>query len=334
MTTLIITGRDDVHADAVIPLLEDADSTRPIIRLNTEDLATNTQFTMTSGAWDGDFTFADAGRSLRLSDVRSVWYRKPSPVRAPLEISSQPAAAFTISEYGEWLRSLYDLLTDRFWVSGYWNIRRAGQKLANLRLAASLGLTTPDTLVTNRVGEALAFAERCNWKVLVKPFALESFKLDQTDSVSWDVFASTFNREVFTAMGDAIRFAPTMLQEYIPKDIELRITVVGRKVFCTAIESQAHPLAVEDWRAVDVESLAHHAHPLPAELETKLLAFNHAYGLEFSTFDIIIDTAGRYVWLECNPNGQWRWIETLTGQPIAAAIADLLHNPSTRALRP
>lgn len=332
MTTLIITGRDDVHADAVIPLLETKDSSRTVIRLNTEDLATTAQFSLTSGAWDGDFALSDARRSFRLSDIRTVWYRKPSPVRASSTIRSEPAAAFAISEYGAWLRSVYDLLAGRFWVSGYWNIRQAGQKLPNLRLAASLGLTTPHTLVTNRVEEARSFAERCNWNVLVKPFALESFKLDRADAVSWDVFASTFNREAFESMGDTIRFAPTMLQEYVPKDIELRVTVVGREVFCTAIESQSHPQAVEDWRAVDVELLAHHPFPLPDELKAKLLAFNRAYGLEFSTFDIIIDKEGRYVWLECNPNGQWRWIETLTGQPIAAAIAHLLHDPANRAL--
>ncbi|MGH3845933.1 MAG: hypothetical protein ACRDS0_31615, partial [Pseudonocardiaceae bacterium] len=34
-----------------------------------------------------------------------------------------------------------------------------------------------------------------------------------------------------------------------------------------------------------------------------------------------ITTAGK---LECNPNGQWLWLEHEVGLPIAAALADLL----------
>ncbi|MEU9831686.1 hypothetical protein AB0D67_09090 [Streptosporangium sp. NPDC048047] len=30
------------------------------------------------------------------------------------------------------------------------------------------------------------------------------------------------------------------------------------------------------------------------------------------------------VFLECNPNGQWGWLEDATGLPIAAALAGLL----------
>ena len=34
--------------------------------------------------------------------------------------------------------------------------------------------------------------------------------------------------------------------------------------------------------------------------------------------------SGEHVFLECNPNGQWLWIELATGMPISAAIADEL----------
>lgn len=30
--------------------------------------------------------------------------------------------------------------------------------------------------------------------------------------------------------------------------------------------------------------------------------------------------------LECNPNGQWAWLEDVADLPITAAIADLLEN--------
>jgi len=34
---------------------------------------------------------------------------------------------------------------------------------------------------------------------------------------------------------------------------------------------------------------------------------------------------GNYYFLECNPNGQWLWIEEDIGLPISKAIADYLN---------
>jgi hypothetical protein len=33
-----------------------------------------------------------------------------------------------------------------------------------------------------------------------------------------------------------------------------------------------------------------------------------------------------WCFLECNPNGQWAWLEETAGLPIASALADLLEN--------
>lgn len=36
------------------------------------------------------------------------------------------------------------------------------------------------------------------------------------------------------------------------------------------------------------------------------------------------DEDGRYIFLELNPNGQWAWIEELTGLPISDTLIDLM----------
>lgn len=46
--------------------------------------------------------------------------------------------------------------------------------------------------------------------------------------------------------------------------------------------------------------------------------------LNFGCFDFIVTPEGEYVFLECNPNGQWLWIEEETGMKISEAIADAL----------
>ena len=46
-----------------------------------------------------------------------------------------------------------------------------------------------------------------------------------------------------------------------------------------------------------------------------------AFGLNFGCFDVLVTKAGTPVFLECNPNGQWLWVEQMTGLPIAETVA-------------
>ena len=57
---------------------------------------------------------------------------------------------------------------------------------------------------------------------------------------------------------------------------------------------------------------------------TRFLQLMH---LNFGAFDFIVTPSGEYVFLECNPNGQWLWVELETGMKISEAIADFLQNP-------
>jgi glutathione synthase/RimK-type ligase-like ATP-grasp enzyme len=43
--------------------------------------------------------------------------------------------------------------------------------------------------------------------------------------------------------------------------------------------------------------------------------------LNFGCFDFIVTPEGEYVFLECNPNGQWLWIEMETGYDISKIMA-------------
>lgn len=55
-----------------------------------------------------------------------------------------------------------------------------------------------------------------------------------------------------------------------------------------------------------------------------------AFELNFACFDIAVTKTNEAVFFECNPNGQWLWVENLTGLPIGKAIADELLNESVR----
>ena len=50
----------------------------------------------------------------------------------------------------------------------------------------------------------------------------------------------------------------------------------------------------------------------------------HELNLVFGTIDLKITTGGEYVFLEVNPQGQFLYVEILTGMPITSAVAKLL----------
>ena len=82
---------------------------------------------------------------------------------------------------------------------------------------------------------------------------------------------------------------------------------------------QLESLACFFGRGEIVPQFAHHAGEFG-----DLLGIGFRERLGFGAIDLIQDRDGAHWFLEINPNGQWAWIETRTGQPIATAIVDWL----------
>lgn len=323
---LVITSKNDTHADFVT--LEIREMGGDIIRLNTEDLAFNSEFSLgktnLSSVWDLSWFIKDSQKTIRGDSFDTIWYRKPKPVEVSAGIEEEHAKAFVKEEYDYFLRSFYCLNSHKRWINPYWKMKQASQKLPNLELAESLGLIIPKTLVTNNPLRAKEFGELCNWNLIVKTFLFSGFVVNETEA--WHCFAKRVDQAGFERFSQGISLAPTLLQEYIEKFIELRVTIIGEEVFTAAIHSQDIEKTREDWRTVNSYNIKHTVYDLPLEIAEKLLAFNRHYSLVFSTFDLILTPNGKYYFLECNPNGQWYWIERLTKLPMAQSMAKLLLN--------
>ena len=79
-----------------------------------------------------------------------------------------------------------------------------------------------------------------------------------------------------------------------------------------------------DWRQGYDHGLRYEPYDLPNDISEKCIKFLERMRLNFGAFDFIVTPSGEYVFLECNPNGQWLWIEMETGLKISEAIADTL----------
>ena len=106
----------------------------------------------------------------------------------------------------------------------------AQRKVHQLRLARLVGLTVPDTLVTNDPVEAEAFLARHGPDNTVR----KAFRnLQQAPRATAVVGASRARAD------RSVRYAPVILQRFVPAVVDLRITVVDGEVFVTEIRSDA-----------------------------------------------------------------------------------------------
>jgi glutathione synthase/RimK-type ligase-like ATP-grasp enzyme len=111
-----------------------------------------------------------------------------------------------------------------------------------------------------------------------------------------------------------------------PKAFEVRVTVVGKRLFPVAIEAGTEA-AREDWRN-DIDGLTYWIVDVPPPVEVAVSAYMKAFGLHYAAFDFVVTTDGQWVFLEANPGGQYGWLQAATGLPISTAVADLLEKGS------
>jgi glutathione synthase/RimK-type ligase-like ATP-grasp enzyme len=120
---------------------------------------------------------------------------------------------------------------------------------------------------------------------------------------------------------ESARWSPAIYQALVPKHFDLRVTIVGRKIFAAAIDSQSDPAASLDWRQTNNQQLPHHRVTIPDEIAVKLLSMMDSLRLTFGAFDMILTPSGEYVFLEVNPSGQWLWIDDMLEYGISDAVA-------------
>lgn len=317
-TIVVVTNKYDATADLVIAKLNDA--SEKIIRLNTEDFPMKIRFVFNSEKGQMEF-YLPQERVIEVSRVKSVWYRKPAPHNIDSEVNEGPIKKFAQRETESIMRAFYECF-DGFWMSHPLRIRAASQKVYQLQLARRLSFSIPVTLVTNDPKRAREFCIRFKENgVIVKPL---SYPIVDADTGSYS-FSTALVGEEYLERLEQVRLAPTLFQVYVPKKHELRITVVGTRVFTCEIHSQVSEQTELDWRGFDAnDPIPHKIGSLPKELGKKILEMVRMLDLSFGAIDMIFTPEEKYVFLELNPNGQWGWIEILTGMPISQAIADLL----------
>ncbi len=321
MTVLIITHSQDNES---IPLVIQAIEAqgKKAFRFDTDRFPTEIQLDIYYGSTKRVILSVD-DQTLDLNEVSAVWYRRiaigskiPNSMDRQLRQASLKESRVSIEGMIASIRG--------FHLDPMPNIRRAENKQLQLQIAGDIGLDTPRTLTTNNPVAVKQFAQECQQGMITK--MLSSFAIYDERGREKVVFTNPISSEDLDNL-DGLRFCPMTFQEKIPKALELRTIIVGKRVLTAAVDSQVLDKARYDWRKQGIALLdAWESYTLPEDVEEKLLKLMAEFRLNYGALDIILTPDGRHVFLEVNPVGEFFWLERCPGLPISQAIAEVLNN--------
>ncbi|MDZ8263208.1 MvdD family ATP-grasp ribosomal peptide maturase [Nostoc sp. ChiQUE01b] len=321
MTILIITHSQDNES---IPLVIQAIEAqgKKAFRFDTDRFPTEIQLDIYYGSTKRVILSVD-DQTLDLNEVSAVWYRRiaigskiPNSMDRQLRQASLKESRVSIEGMIASIKG--------FHLDPMPNIRRAENKQLQLQIAGDVGLDTPRTLTTNNPVAVKQFAQECQQGMITK--MLSSFAIYDERGREKVVFTNPISSEDLDNL-DGLRFCPMTFQEKIPKALELRTIIVGKRVLTAAVDSQALDKARYDWRKQGIALLdAWESYTLPEDVEEKLLKLMAEFRLNYGALDIILTPDGRHVFLEVNPVGEFFWLERCPGLPISQAIAEVLNN--------
>lgn len=318
---LIISHPQDVHAVAVMEALQARGADARLVDLSDFPQRIALHIEAGAGAYRRSLQWLDGqAPPLDLDTVGAVWWRRPQSPAVHDDIARTSHRSFAFNECTEALAGLWHTLDHAVWVNPPARDEVAGRKAFQLQLAQRCGLRVPRTCISNDPAVARAFiAKEGLGRVICKSFSATHAEWRETRLVQQAELDGI----------DAVRTAPVIFQEYIEADVDLRVTVIGPHCFPAAIDSQATRYRV-DFR-MDMERATVSADRLPPEIEQGLQRLMQQLGLVYGAIDLRRTPQGEHVFLEINPAGQFLFVEEKSGQPIAATLAQHLHEADQRA---
>lgn len=250
-------------------------------------------------------------------NIKSIWMRlKPSLLSEFPGGVGSTEERFMVYEWNSLMKPFLQELLPNKWINHPDKNHYIGYKVNQLKLAQECCLTIPETIIGNSMSSVLSLFDKYE-KLIYK--TLSSFIMPPNRVI----YSTVISKDDIRNSKDTFAMAPGIYQAYIEKNYELRITIVGEKLFIAHIDSQSSKETAVDWRKNQLRPMYKPGKITPGLLK-KLKKFHRLAGLTYAAYDFIVDKNENEIFLECNPGGQWLWIEDALDFKISEAIAEEL----------
>jgi glutathione synthase/RimK-type ligase-like ATP-grasp enzyme len=308
---LIVTNSADLHADLLVPLL--AAKGCPHFRLNLDAFPRDYQIqqTVDTSGMQAGIVHLPSGKAVQLGTVGATWVRKAADFVFPSADLAPQEQAYARQETEH---ALFGLLysMDCYWMSHPLAVRGALWKGEQLLRARRMGFRVPASLVTNSPDQVRAFKASIAGDLIFKSMSsplLGSDQVSDGERITAGIGTTLITDDMMESLESVSELA-CHFQEYIPKQYELRITVIGGRIFAARIYSQADSRTAVDSRDMSAP-VKYEACTLPDDIQRRCLQFIGSYGLNYGALDFIVTPDGEYVFLENNPGGQFWYVQQL-----------------------
>ena len=194
------------------------------------------------------------------------------------------------------------------------------EKTKQLKLAKESGLNIPETIITNNKDHLLDFVDKKE-KVITKPIdGIIEIAFNNDLYVS---YTSRVDNKLIENLPDF--FAPSMFQEEIDKEFELRVFYLNEQIYSMAIFSQLDSKTVIDHKKYNVERPNRRIpFEIPKIHKESIVRFMKKSNLQTGVIDIVKSKEGKFYFLEVNPVGQFNDISVNCNYNLEKLIAEYL----------
>jgi len=322
----ILTNSQDATVSFLVPILEK--SGIPLLRLDTDNVVPRIALSYRPGKP----SIRIEGRWYKPADISHIWYRRPEQLKAA-QFDSSPESNYARSEWTEFIECFFAHVPKERWANHPSSNAAASRKLEQLTTAMNLGFAVPDTLGTQDPAELRKFFQKHRGNIIVKPLA--SGFIERQGEESDSLIYTNQVQEHHLENLDDLANCPTLFQQFIQKECDVRITVMDTNIH--AVELRASDRAGErrcDIRRNNMSDVTYRRISLPPTVTMAIRKLMARYGLRFAAIDMVVTSAGDWYFLEINPNGQWAWLDITAGLDIASSFVKSFSEGNPQATCP
>ncbi|MCH5717857.1 ATP-grasp domain-containing protein [Niabella hibiscisoli] len=197
----------------------------------------------------------------------------------------------------------------------------AVNKLIALRVAKQLGLRVPNTEIVS--SKAVLRQLKSKWGRMITKSMHQGISINTKDLLISGQKTEEVTDDLLNKCGEL--FFPSLVQQLVPKQFELRVFVFGEMLYGIATFTQGNDKTMIDGRGIDAQKPNRQVpFELPEIIKSQLRAMLERLNLNYGSFDLICTPDGEFVFLEVNPYGQYGFLSLAGNFYIEKQIAEYL----------
>lgn len=307
------------------------------VRINGSDIIQMCSTSIAVNSNDTSFKFIlSNGIELDLSKINVVWFRRwqyyPTfdAIGATGDTSFEKGAnEYRISEFKSLSRIFCHLIRNKRIIGSPRYLFNVPSKFEQLEAARNTGFSIPKSLITNSKKELMKFYALANKKIITK--ANGEGTCLTVDQRIYGTYTSLVTEDILDLIPD--NFYPSLFQELIEKEVELRVFYLNKKCYAMAIFSALDKQTEVDFRIYN-EKKPNRNTPfnLPEDIQKKIVTLMESVGLATGSLDLILTTKNEFVFLEINHAGQFGMVSFPCNyyleEIIAKELIEFDYNPN------